>query len=248
MLVFVLWLPSTTCIERDISGSTATSTVPRSSSACASAILSALRSDAEAIAPGPRCWPGTIVSMVVPSEAIRSFTDCWAPRPSATIAITADTPITMPSMVRNERSLFARSASIATVKVSKSGISAPSLPAAAATASPAATSAADAAGHAADALPHVLLLLRARGLRLSDAQHHDLLALAHSCDHLRPIEVAEPEADEAGLDPLRRLHEDHLCAARAPRPCRAAAATGAATTRSTGAPALPARTAAPRHP
>src|SRR5512144_3187002 len=114
--------------------------------------------------------------MVVPSDAMRSLTDCWAPRPSATIAITAETPITMPSMVRNERSLLARSASSATAKVSKIGMSASSAAGAAA----AAAGAADAARHAAHALADVGLGLAARRLRLRDPEQHDLLALGHA--------------------------------------------------------------------
>ena len=41
---------------------------------------------------------------------MRSRTDCCAPSPSAIIAITAATPITMPSIVSSERRMFARNA------------------------------------------------------------------------------------------------------------------------------------------
>src|SRR5512140_2710011 len=58
------------------------------------------------------------VSIVVPSDEIRSFTACCAPRPSATTAITAPTPITMPSIVSSERSLLTRSALSATAMIS----------------------------------------------------------------------------------------------------------------------------------
>src|SRR5438093_12545767 len=139
--------------------------------------------------------------MVVPSWAIRSFTDSCAPRPSASIAITAETPITMPSMVRNERSLFERSASSATANVSTIGISASS------TLLAASAGGAD-AGHVAGGLLASLgLLLDTDGLRLHDAQQHDLLSLLHTGLHLREVEVAEPELHAPGLDPRRVLHE-----------------------------------------
>ncbi len=57
---------------------------------------------------------------------MRSLTDCCAPRPRATIAITAETPMTIPSMVRKERSRLALRASSATVMVSAKCMSAPS--------------------------------------------------------------------------------------------------------------------------
>ena len=68
--------------------------------------------------PKPRACPGTTVMSVVPRAAMRWFTESWAPRPSATIAITAETPITIPSMVRKARSRLAPSASRATRSVS----------------------------------------------------------------------------------------------------------------------------------
>jgi hypothetical protein len=66
----------------------------------------------------PRCCPGITVSSVVPSDEMRSFTAVCAPVPIATIAMTAATPMTMPSIVSTERSLFARSAPSATAIVS----------------------------------------------------------------------------------------------------------------------------------
>src|SRR5689334_7126116 len=59
-----------------------------------------------------RC--GLIWRTVVPRRAIRSLTAFSAPFPSAIMAITAATPITMPSIVRSERSLLARNAANAT--------------------------------------------------------------------------------------------------------------------------------------
>ena len=46
--------------------------------------------------------------MFVPIAEICSLTDCVAPRPSVTIVITAATPITIPSIVRNERKRLRR--------------------------------------------------------------------------------------------------------------------------------------------
>src|SRR5439155_23090352 len=137
---------------------------------------------------------------------MRSFTDCCAPRPSASIAITADTPITMPSMVRSERSLLARRASIATENVSTIGTSDTSaLLAAPAALGPQTTR------HAAGRLfARLGLLLDARRLRLNESQHHHLLSFLHARCHLREVEVAEPELHAPGLDPGRTLHEHDL--------------------------------------
>src|SRR5439155_13707460 len=49
---------------------------------------------------------------------MRSCTAFCAPEPSAIIVITAPTPMMMPSIVRRERSLLARSASSATRTIS----------------------------------------------------------------------------------------------------------------------------------
>jgi hypothetical protein len=48
---------------------------------------------------------------LVPRLLIDASTEACAPWPTATMAITAPTPIMMPSMVRRERSLFRMSAS-----------------------------------------------------------------------------------------------------------------------------------------
>ncbi len=50
--------------------------------------------------------PGKIMMKFVPSELIVFSTDLVAPLPMATTAITQPTPMTMPSIVRNERSLL----------------------------------------------------------------------------------------------------------------------------------------------
>ena len=53
--------------------------------------------------PGPKRWPGTTSSWLVPMAAIWSETDRVAPLPRVTKVTTAAIPMTMPSMVRNER-------------------------------------------------------------------------------------------------------------------------------------------------
>src|SRR5262245_24470123 len=152
---------------------------PRVDRAVASSTINGARSVADATGPPPpRAWPAFTVRSVVPRAAMRSLTDCCAPRPSATIAITAPTPITMPSIVRNERSLFACSASNATWIVSPKSMLPP--------ASPAATAAhADARRAAAHALAQVVLLLRALGLQLGDRNERDLVALVQAAHDFR---------------------------------------------------------------
>src|ERR1700693_2085376 len=50
--------------------------------------------------------PGVMMMMLLPMLAIWSWMRCVAPEPIDTVAITLATPITMPSMVSAERSLF----------------------------------------------------------------------------------------------------------------------------------------------
>src|SRR6185369_5467650 len=66
--------------------------------------------------------PGKTVSRVGPSAWMRDWTAFCAPLPSATIVITAPTPMMMPSIVRNDLSLFARIAWSATWKISPSSM------------------------------------------------------------------------------------------------------------------------------
>jgi hypothetical protein len=68
-------------------------------------------------------WPGTTESRLVPSEAICFCTVCCAPLPSATMAITAATPMMIPNVVSAARSWVPRKASSATRKTSPHGIS-----------------------------------------------------------------------------------------------------------------------------
>ena len=54
--------------------------------------------------------PGSTMRRFVPIEAKALSTRAFAPSPIATIAMTAATPMTMPSVVKNERVLFRKSA------------------------------------------------------------------------------------------------------------------------------------------
>ena len=153
------------------------------------------------------------VSSVVPSELMRSFTAVCAPVPSATTAMTAATPITMPSIVSSERSLLARSAPSATRMISpmsmdvSRGLGCGSTPAAAgaATATATATTAAAAdrrttraAGatrtlllHAGDAglLAQAIIVLLTLRLERRRGEHGDLLPFLHAAQDLGVVEV-----------------------------------------------------------
>src|SRR5207249_483727 len=182
---------------RDISGWVAIRVVPRWSRACQSSTVIGARSAADAIPPNPRCWPGLTVSSVVPRAAIRWLTACWAPRPRASIAITAPTPMTMPSMVSAERSLFAPRASRATRRVSPNIMSAAS--SGTGPRSPGcAGSTPDARNGAADALPDARQVLLPLLLELAHAQQRHLLALLEPRDDFGVVVVADSHADQAG--------------------------------------------------
>ena len=58
--------------------------------------------------PGPERWPGRTISRLVPRPEICALIDAVAPLPSVTMVITALTPMTMPRMVRKERSRLRR--------------------------------------------------------------------------------------------------------------------------------------------
>ena len=115
VLVFIV--PIWTWRFLDISGSTAVMSPPAESRPFASEMFSTARSVPEATPP-TRMSAGKTESSVVPSAEMRAFTDCCAPRPSATTAMTAPTPMTTPSIVRKDRSLLARSAPSATAMIS----------------------------------------------------------------------------------------------------------------------------------
>src|SRR5262245_50094767 len=69
--------------------------------------------------------PDSTTIMLDPRLWICSDTRAWAPAPTATMVITAPTPMTMPSMVRALRSLLTRSARIAMRVVAHSVMASP---------------------------------------------------------------------------------------------------------------------------
>ncbi len=64
-------------------------------------------------------WPAETDRRSVPSALSWASTAACAPEPRAIIVITAPTPITIPSVVRNDRSLDARIAEKATQRISR---------------------------------------------------------------------------------------------------------------------------------
>src|SRR5262249_45364384 len=87
------------------------------------ASMSSTVSVLELVAPVPLrtpptfCAPAPTKSRFVPTLAICSCTEACAPWPMLTMAITAETPMTMPSMVRAERILLRASARKAIRKI-----------------------------------------------------------------------------------------------------------------------------------
>src|SRR5712691_7248652 len=120
--------------------------------------------------PRMKLWPGYTLNSVGPSAWMRSWTDFCAPEPSAIIVITAPTPMMMPSIVSSDRSLFARSASSATMTISPSSMLVLRRPAAAALL---AQSRQPTAGHVLEPVLEVLLRLHQR--RAGQQQHGVLL-------------------------------------------------------------------------
>src|SRR6267378_800102 len=135
-----------------------------------------------------------IESSVGPRAAMRACTAFWAPVPNATIVITAPTPMMMPSIVRNDRSLLARIAWSATWKISPRSMLRPRrrrrrprrcrrlllLDAGQA-----------AAGHLAHALLHVALRVQQRRA----GQHEHGILLRQAAHHLDVIEIGKPGTD-----------------------------------------------------
>src|SRR5687767_2586924 len=137
-----------------------------------------------------------IVRRVVPSALMRSRTACCAPRPSAIIAITAATPMTMPSIVRNDRILLARSAPSATRRISPISTLSPSAARGAATAAAPASSRPAllplhaghaAARHSAEALELLLPAL----LQCRRGQDRHLLPFGEPRSHFRVVIVGD---------------------------------------------------------
>src|SRR5687768_10232173 len=145
--------------------------------------------------PRPNCWPGMIVSSVVPRALMRSRTACCAPRPRAIIAITAATPMTMPSIVRNDRILLARSAPSATRRISPISTLPPSAAWGAATAAAASSRPALLplhAGHAAARHPaEALELLLPALLQCRRGQDRHLLTLGEPRSDFRVVVVGD---------------------------------------------------------
>ncbi len=63
--------------------------------------------------------PEKTVMTFCPSAAMRACTCALAPRPSATMAMTAPTPMMIPSIVSTVRILFRRNARNATLRITK---------------------------------------------------------------------------------------------------------------------------------
>ena len=103
-------LPYTTCAPpREVGAAAATAAISRwiahaSSSVMVSWLPEPIRT------PPASTEPESTMIMFEPRLWICSATRAWAPAPTATIVMTAPTPITMPSMVSALRSLFTRSA------------------------------------------------------------------------------------------------------------------------------------------
>src|ERR1035437_4077385 len=149
-----------------------------------------------------RAWPALTVRSVVPSAEMRSFTCFCAPRPSATTAITAATPMTMPSIVSSDRSLFARSAPSATRRVS--AISMELVP----PSRSAATTTRCASAQRARAGLHAVILRLARGLQGCRAEHRDLVSLLQAVpDDFGVVVVGDAEADRPRFPCGSLLHE-----------------------------------------
>ena len=87
--------------------------------ATASSYLSDSRDPAAPRMPPEFAAPGVTMSMLLPRLAIESSTLLLTPMPMETMAMTAATPMMMPSMVRMERSLFANSSCRAMVMLSQ---------------------------------------------------------------------------------------------------------------------------------
>src|SRR5688572_18064056 len=154
---------------------------------------------------------------------MRSSTDFCAPRPSAIIAMTAPTPMTMPSIVRKERSLFARSAPNATARISPSSML---RPAAARTSAAARSRRHSSAGlaHARQAaaahVPEAVVCLIALDLHGGGAEQRYLLAILQSRDDLGIVVVAHAKHDEAWREGLSFLDEHEAGARTRPRSSR----------------------------
>src|SRR5439155_17361563 len=125
---------------------------------------------------------------------MRAWTAFWAPLPSATMVMTAPTPMMMPSMVRSDRSLLARMAWSATWKISPRSTLGPRLDLRALTAPGRRLllqAGQAAAGHGPHPVAHVALRVQERRAR----QHEHGVLVGQAAADLQVIEVGEPGAD-----------------------------------------------------
>ena len=110
MLVPQLVLPNTSCpLVREVGATTCTSGMS-SAMACASSSVRRWRVCAPRRTPACDTPPGSTSMMFDPSPFICSCTRCVAPLPTATMVMTAATPMMMPSIVSMERRVLAASA------------------------------------------------------------------------------------------------------------------------------------------
>ena len=104
------WLPATICcVCRMVPAATCTAAISRGM-AWASSQLMLGRCPAPSETPPIRMLEPHTSSRLAPSDWIWLSTCCRAPAPTATVTITAATPMKMPSAVSAARSLFAASA------------------------------------------------------------------------------------------------------------------------------------------
>src|SRR5262245_5802409 len=137
---------------------------------------------------------------------MRASTALRAPAPSATIVITAPTPMMMPSIVSSERSLFARTAWNATRTISSISIGSPLsrpperwwLLLAHAGEHPAAR----------PCLRFLLLLVEVVD-QPGGRQHQHGVAVRHAAQHLGVVEVGETDQDVHRRRPSIAQHEGH---------------------------------------
>ena len=99
--------PATTCVPPCTKGAAATTPSISRRIASASSSVSVEAAPAPSRAPPCVTLPGVTMARFAPSERICRSTRLRAPEPIATMAITAATPMTMPSMVSRLRRAFA---------------------------------------------------------------------------------------------------------------------------------------------
>src|SRR5438477_2940409 len=135
---------------------------------------------------------------------MRSWTAFCAPLPSATIVMTAPTPMMMPSIVRNDLSLLARIAWSATWKISPSSILGPRRRRRARRRLLLLLH----AGQPAD-VAHALLHVALRVEQGRARQHQHRVLLSEPAQHLDVVKVRQARADLHGcwLPLLQREHD-----------------------------------------